>query len=144
VGKICDIYNGRGVASSVRVVDNEDAMARTFELLDRVESGFIFVNLNDFDTKFGHRRDARGYAGALERLDRHVPALERALRPGDFALFTADHGCDPTAPGSDHTREFVPMIQIGSAPSGEGGTIVGLEAVGNRVADALLAPGSAR
>ena len=144
VGKISDIYNGRGIASSVRVVDNEDAMTRTFELLERVESGFIFVNLNDFDTKFGHRRDARGYAHALERLDRHVPALERALLPGDFAMFTADHGCDPTAPGSDHTREYVPMIEIGGSRRGDGGTIVGLEAVGNRVADVLLAAGSPR
>jgi phosphopentomutase len=144
VGKISDIYNGRGIASSVRVVDNEDAMARTFEVIERVESGFIFVNLNDFDTKFGHRRDVRGYAHALERLDRHVPALERALLPGDFALFTADHGCDPTAPGSDHTREYVPMIEIGGSRRGEGGTIIGLEAVGNRVADVLLASGAPR
>jgi phosphopentomutase len=142
VGKISDIYNGRGIVSSVRVVDNEDAMARSFELLERVGSGFIFVNLNDFDTKFGHRRDARGYAQALERLDCHVPALERALAPGDFALFTADHGCDPTAPGSDHTREFVPMIEIGGRRRGEGGTIVGLDAVGHRVADVLLAAGA--
>jgi phosphopentomutase len=139
VGKICDIYNGRGVSSSVRVVDNEDAMHQTFALLDAVDSGFIFVNLNDFDTKFGHRRDVRGYAGALERLDRHVPALEAALRPGDLAIFTADHGCDPTAPGTDHTREFVPMIELGGERRGAGGTIVGLRAVGARVADVLLA-----
>lgn len=144
VGKISDIFNGRGIASSVRVVDNEDAMARTFELVERVESGFIFVNLNDFDTKFGHRRDVRGYAHALERLDRHIPALERALLPGDFALFTADHGCDPTAPGSDHTREYVPMIEIGGSRRGEGGTIIGLEAIGNRVADVMSAAESPR
>ncbi|HTV74563.1 MAG TPA: phosphopentomutase, partial [Candidatus Acidoferrales bacterium] len=144
VGKICDIYNGRGVSSSTRVVDNEDAMQQTFRLLDTVDNGFIFVNLNDFDTKFGHRRDARGYAGALERLDRHVPTLEASLRPGDLAIFTADHGCDPTAPGTDHTREFVPMIEIGGARRGAGGTIVGLRAVGARVADVLLAPAAAR
>jgi phosphopentomutase len=139
VGKIADIYTGRGIASSVRVVDNEDALQQTFALLHSVEHGFIFTNLNDFDTKYGHRRDVRGYAAALERLDCHIPALERDLRPGDIALFTADHGCDPTAPGSDHTREFVPMIEIGATRRGDGGSIVGLEAVGNRVADVLLA-----
>jgi phosphopentomutase len=143
VGKICDIYNGRGVSSSVRVVDNEDAIHQTFELLDRVEHGFIFVNLNDFDTKYGHRRDVRGYAGALERLDRHLPALEGALRPDDLLILTADHGCDPTAPGTDHTREFVPFIELGER-RGDGGSIVGLRTVGARVADVLLAVRGAR
>jgi phosphopentomutase len=136
VGKICDIFNGRSVTSSVRVADNDDAMERTFELLDAVESGFLFVNLNDFDTKFGHRRDVRGYASALERLDRHIPALERALRPGDHVMFTADHGCDPTAPGSDHTREYAPFLELGSR-RGRGGTIEGFGVVGDRVLETL-------
>jgi phosphopentomutase len=139
VGKICDIFNGRSVSSSVRVSDNEDAMLRTFELLQAVTSGFVFVNLNDFDSKYGHRRDVRGYAAALERLDRHLPALEALLRPGDRAIFTADHGCDPTAPGSDHTREYAPFIELGSR-RGDGGTIAGFEVVGERVADALAVP----
>jgi len=137
VGKICDIFNGRSIASSVRVVDNEDAMARTFEILSLVEHGFLFVNLNDFDSKYGHRRDVRGYAAALERLDRHVPALEAALRPGDVAIFTADHGCDPTAPGSDHTREYVPYLEIGRR-RGIGTHEPGLDAVGKRIAGILL------
>jgi len=136
VGKICDIFNGRGVTTSVRVVDNEDAMARTFDILRSVDSGFVFVNLNDFDTKFGHRRDVRGYAGALERLDRHVPELESLLRPGDVALFTADHGCDPTAPGTDHTREYAPYIELG-ARRGVGETAHGFDLVGRRVLDVL-------
>jgi phosphopentomutase len=100
--------------------------------LRAVESGFIFTNLNDFDSTYGHRRDVRGYAAALERLDRHIPALEAALRPGDLAIFTADHGCDPTAPGSDHTREYVPYVELG-ARTGFGGTIAGLDLVGERV-----------
>jgi phosphopentomutase len=137
VGKICDIFTGRGVSSSVRVADNEEAMIKTFDLLAAVESGFIFVNLNDFDSKYGHRRDVRGYAGALERLDRHIPALEAALRPGDQIIFTADHGCDPTAPGSDHTREFAPYVELG-ARRGLGGTMAGFDHVGNRVAEMLL------
>jgi phosphopentomutase len=143
VGKICDIFTGRGVASSVRVVDNEDAMARTFELLRTVDSGFVFVNLNDFDTKFGHRRDVRGYAAALERLDRHVPTLESLLRPGDLAIFTADHGCDPTAPGTDHTREYAPFIEIGMR-RGLGGTLSGFEHVGARVEETLFLAAEAK
>jgi phosphopentomutase len=137
VGKICDIFSGRGVASSVRVADNEEAMQRTFEILRNVEHGFIFVNLNDFDTKFGHRRDVRGYAGALSRLDRHIPELQAALGPQDVAIFTADHGCDPTAPGSDHTREFVPYVELGQR-RGEGGIIDGMEIVGRRATEMLL------
>jgi phosphopentomutase len=128
VGKICDIFNGRGVTSSVRVVDNEDAIARTLDILRSADSGLVFVNLNDFDTKYGHRRDVRGYAAALERLDRHVPAIEASLRPGDTLVFTADHGCDPTAPGTDHTREYAPYLEAG-ARRGLGGTLDGFDAV---------------
>ncbi len=138
VGKICDIFNGRGIATSVRVTDNEDAIARTFEILRAIERGFVFVNLNDFDSKYGHRRDVRGYAAALERLDRHVPELEAALRPGDVAIFTADHGCDPTAPGSDHTREFLPYLELG-ARRGLGSGSRGLDVVGQRMNE-VLAP----
>ncbi len=111
-------------------------MVRTFELLRSVEHGFVFVNLNDFDSKYGHRRDVRGYAAALERLDRHVPQLEAALRPGDVAIFTADHGCDPTAPGSDHTREYVPYLELGLR-RGIGSASPALDAVGRRIAEVL-------
>ena len=143
VGKICDIFSGRGVVTSSRVADNEEAMERTHELLRSIQSGFIFTNLNDFDSKFGHRRDVRGYGAALERLDRHVPRLEAALRPGDLAIFTADHGCDPTAPGSDHTREYAPYVELG-ARRGTAGTIRGFDYVGLRVAETLAAVGSGR
>ena len=136
VGKICDIFNGRNVTTSVRVADNDEAMERTSDILHAVDSGFVFVNLNDFDTKFGHRRDVRGYAAALERLDRRIPALQAALRPGDHVIFTADHGCDPTAPGSDHTREYAPFIELGSR-RGVGGTIEGFGVVGDRVFETL-------
>ena len=139
VGKICDIYCGRGVTSSVRVTDNRDAMERTFELLDEVEHGFIFTNLNDFDSKYGHRRDVRGYGAALEELDRMLPGIEARLRPGDEVIFTADHGCDPTAPGSDHTREYVPFIHLGPAAGGAIGDVEGLDFVGRTVKEALLA-----
>jgi phosphopentomutase len=138
VGKICDIFNGRSIASSVRVSDNEEAMERTFDILQSIERGFVFVNLNDFDSKYGHRRDVRGYAAALERLDTRIPALEAALRPGDVAVFTADHGCDPTAPGSDHTREYLPYVELG-ARRGLATTTEGLDVVGRRMSELLVA-----
>ena len=82
--------------------------------LERVpEGGFVFVNLVDFDTEFGHRRDVPGYAAALEAFDRTLPALEKRLRPGDLAVITADHGNDPTFRGTDHTREHVPILAFG-------------------------------
>lgn len=137
VGKICDIYCGHGIASSVRVTDNADAMEKAFELLQRVEHGFVFVNLNDFDSKYGHRRNVRGYGQALEALDAAIPRLESYLRPDDEVIFTADHGCDPTAPGSDHTREFVPFVHLSSEPGKALGVIDGLDLVGKTVSAAF-------
>lgn len=137
VGKICDIYCGHGIASSVRVTDNRDAMEKTFELLDRVDHGFIFTNLNDFDSKYGHRRNVRGYADALQQLDALIPLLESRLRPGDHVIFTADHGCDPTAPGSDHTREYVPFLHRNGSPGVTMGELEGLDTVGRTVMKAF-------
>ena len=141
VGKISDIYNGRSISTSVRIKDNEEAMDRTMELMERVDHGLIFTNLNDFDSKYGHRRDVRGYSAALERLDCRIGGVLERLRPGDRLVFTADHGCDPTAPGSDHTREYVPFIEIGNnARVGDAGTLQGLDAVGASIEDVLFAP----
>lgn len=137
VGKISDIYCGHGIASSVRVSDNRDAMQKTFDLLDHVQRGLIFTNLNDFDSKYGHRRDARGYANALEELDAMIPRLEASLHPGDHAIFTADHGCDPTAPGSDHTREYVPFIHFGTVAGEMLGDADGLDVVGKTIREAF-------
>ncbi|HZZ64740.1 MAG TPA: phosphopentomutase [Candidatus Baltobacteraceae bacterium] len=137
VGKICDIYCGHGIASSIRVGDNTEAMEKTFELLERVEHGFIFVNLNDFDSKYGHRRDVRGYGHALESLDALIPRLESHLRERDEVIFTADHGCDPTAPGTDHTREYVPFVHVSSRPGEHLGVVDGLNYVGETVAAAF-------
>jgi len=137
VGKICDIYCGHGIQSSVRVTDNNDAMEKTFDLLDRIDHGFIFVNLNDFDSKYGHRRNVRGYAQALEALDALLPRLESMLRPGDEIVVTADHGCDPTAPGSDHTREFVPFVHVSAREGADLGILEGLDTVGKTVAAAF-------
>ncbi len=139
VGKICDIYCGHGIASSVRVVDNADAVEKALHIADGTEHGFIFVNLNDFDSKFGHRRNVRGYGDALERLDAAIPAIRARIRPGDALFFTADHGCDPTAPGTDHTREYVPFVEYGTERTGDIGVVPGLAHVGERVAAVLEA-----
>jgi phosphopentomutase len=137
VGKICDIYCGHGIASSVRVADNADAMEKTFDLLSRIDHGFIFTNLNDFDSKYGHRRNVRGYADALQQLDSCLPRLQSLLRPDDQVIFTADHGCDPTAPGSDHTREFVPFIHLAPQEGVVLGDMEGLDNVGRTVMEAF-------
>jgi phosphopentomutase len=137
VGKICDIYCGHGIETSVRVSDNRDAMEKAFDLLERIDHGFVFVNLNDFDSKYGHRRNVRGYADALQALDALIPRLESLLRPGDEVIFTADHGCDPTAPGSDHTREFVPFVHLSERPGEDLGIIEGMDYVGKTVVNAL-------
>ena len=144
VGKICDIYCGHGIASSVRVIDNRDAMEKAFELLERVDSGFIFVNLNDFDSKYGHRRNVRGYADALESFDAMLPRLQSLMRPGDELIITADHGCDPTAPGSDHTREYVPFVHLGDGPGAQLGVIEGMDYVGKTVLRAFEVAGASR
>ncbi len=136
VGKICDIYCGHGIASSVRVSDNRDAMEKTFDFLARADRGFIFANLNDFDSKFGHRRNVRGYAEALEEFDSMIPRLESMLRAGDELIVTADHGCDPTAPGSDHTREYVPFVHAGRGGA-RLGDLEGLDTVGTVVQGAF-------
>lgn len=114
VGKISDIFAGKGLTRSVKADGNMalfDAMLE--EMSTAPDGALIFVNFVDFDTLFGHRRDVAGYAQALEAFDARLPELQRALRPGDLALLTADHGCDPTFPGSDHTREFVPILAFG-------------------------------
>ena len=137
VGKICDIYCGHGIADSIRVADNAEGVQQALHIADRLEHGLVFVNLNDFDSKYGHRRDVRGYADALERLDGMIPAILERIRPGDDLLFTADHGCDPTAPGSDHTREYVPFLEYGTAAGADIGVVEGMSRVGERMAAIL-------
>jgi phosphopentomutase len=137
VGKISDIFCGRGIATSVRAADNEEAMDRAEQILSSIDVGMVFVNLNDFDSKYGHRRDVRGYGAALERFDRRFGGLLEGLRPGDAAVLSADHGCDPTAPGTDHTREYVPYLEVGLR-RGDAGTIDGLDIVGRTALETLM------
>jgi len=113
VGKISDIFLERGIAESERTKSNADGMAKTLAAMSSQERGLIFTNLVDFDQLYGHRNDTEGYAKALEEVDAWVPELESRLGPGDFAIFTADHGCDPTTPSTDHSREYVPVLVYG-------------------------------
>lgn len=113
VGKIFDVFLGRGIEESAKTKSNADGMAKTLEQMEHCESGLIFVNLVDFDQQYGHRNDIAGYGAALEEFDLWLPAFRAAMRPDDLAIFTADHGCDPTVPGTDHTREYVPLLAFG-------------------------------
>jgi phosphopentomutase len=114
IGKIDDIFAHRGVTEPVRAGDNAVVLAATLNAAAGASDGaLVFANFNDFDTLYGHRRDVGGYAAALEGFDPAIAAIERALRPGDLAILTADHGCDPTWRGSDHTREHVPVVAFG-------------------------------
>lgn len=110
LGKITDIFDGEGVTESIRTVDNDDGMAKLIESMDQDFRGLSFLNLVDFDAKYGHRRDPRGYAKALEAFDQQLPAVLDKLREDDLLIITADHGNDPTHHGTDHTREYVPLI----------------------------------
>jgi phosphopentomutase len=121
VGKIPDVFDRRGITEEVHTAGNADGIERTEALLGSVERGLVFVNLVDFDMLYGHRNDPAGYARALEELDRAIPRLLGRLRPGDLAAITADHGCDPTTPSTDHSREYVPLLV--SAPGGGGGSL---------------------
>jgi phosphopentomutase len=114
VGKISDIYAGRGVTESIHTEGNRDGMRALRERARTLERGLLFVNLVDFDMLYGHRRDAPGYRRALEEFDRDLVELERELRPGDAVFVTADHGNDPTyTRTTDHTREYVPVLAFG-------------------------------
>lgn len=110
VGKIGDIFAWQGVTSSPHVTDNMDAFTKLVAEVSRPEPGFVFANLVDFDMLWGHRNDARAYADGLEAVDARMPELLEAMEDGDLLIVTADHGCDPTTPSTDHSREYTPLI----------------------------------
>jgi phosphopentomutase len=137
VGKIFDVFLGRGIREHVKSKDNADGMAKTLEALAELPEGMLFVNLVDFDQLYGHRNDVEGYAGALEAVDRWLPDLMARLTDGDLLILTADHGCDPTTPSTDHSREYVPLLVWG--PRTRPGVNLGLRAtlsdIGQTVAE---------
>ena len=110
IGKIHDIYNGFGITKIIKATNNSEGLNKLSNLMDKNFEGLCYVNLNDFDSLYGHKRDAFGYAKAIEELDVEIPILLNKLEIDDLLIITADHGCDPTLPGTSHTRENVPVI----------------------------------
>ena len=114
VGKIVDIFNGRGVTQSIHTQNNMDGVDKTIDFIKKkILGGIIFTNLIDFDMLYGHRNNVEGYADALAQFDARVPELIGALKEEDILIITADHGCDPTTASTDHSREYVPLLVYG-------------------------------
>lgn len=103
----------RGISRYQKTKNNQEGVEKTLEALQSASEAFIFTNLVDFDMEYGHRRDVQGYAKALEEFDAALPALMGAMKEEDLLIITADHGNDPTAPGTDHTREHIPILVVG-------------------------------
>ena len=137
VGKIFDVFLGRGIGDHVKSKNNAEGMAKTLTAMIEQSTGLIFTNLVDFDQDFGHRNNVEGYGSAIEEFDRWLPEFRAALQPGDLAILTADHGCDPTTPSTDHSREYTPLLCFG--PRVRGGVDLGLRAslsdIGQTVAE---------
>lgn len=113
VGKIFDIFAGSGVTDSVRTVNNGDGIDKTIEYMKRDFNGLCFTNLVDFDMQYGHRNDPEGYAKALTYFDQRLPELLELMKDEDILMITADHGCDPVTPSTDHSREYIPLVVYG-------------------------------
>ena len=110
VGKIGDIFCGVGIGDSVHTKSNIDGMEKTLDFMDTQHDGLIFTNLVEFDSTWGHRRDVEGYAGGLEAFDQELAKLLAKMHDDDLLIINADHGCDPTFKGTDHTREYIPVL----------------------------------
>lgn len=113
VGKIEDIFAGVGITNAVHTKDNMDGMDKTLQYMNQYKNGLIFTNLVEYDSKWGHRRDVEGYATGLKDFDRRLPEIVREMTEDDILIINADHGCDPTFQGTDHTREYVPVLIYG-------------------------------
>jgi len=136
VGKIFDVFLGRGIGPHDKTKSNAEGMKMTLDAMGETTSGLIYVNLVDFDMLFGHRNDVEGYANALEEADAWLPSAMAALKEGDLLILTADHGCDPTTPGTDHSREYVPLLAYGPGVKAVNlGTRGSLSDIGQTVAE---------
>ncbi|MBI5386378.1 MAG: phosphopentomutase [Verrucomicrobia bacterium] len=118
VGKVDELFAGRGVSRAVHTKGNAEGVRRILELVATLDRGLVFANLVDFDTLYGHRNDAAGFARALEEFDAALPAILGALRAGDLLILTADHGNDPVTPSTDHSREYVPVLATRAGADG--------------------------
>lgn len=145
IGKIKDIFAGRGINHHIPSRNNTEGIRRIIEAIDSDVRGLLFANLVDFDMKWGHRNDPEGYALALEEVDQAIPDMINRLRDGDILVFTADHGCDPTTPSTDHSREYVPLLVTGKQVAA--GTNLGVREsfadLGKTITDLLGVPGDA-
>lgn len=145
VGKIEDIYNGHGITEAHHIDSNLDGILQTIERMKQPFQGLLFINLVDFDAKYGHRRNPQGYADALKEFDDYLPQILDALAPEDLLIITADHGNDPTYQGSDHTRETVPVLVYGKQRHARSlGRIHGFFAVAQTLADFFQVRGTGR
>jgi phosphopentomutase len=115
VGKIEDLFAGRGITDAVHTASDAEGMNAVATAMETTDRGLIFANLVDFDTMFGHRNDPAGYAANLERFDSRLAEFLPRLRPRDMLILTADHGNDPTTPSTDHSREYVPLFVVGES-----------------------------
>jgi phosphopentomutase len=142
IGKIEDLFAGQGLTRSIHMTSDADNFDEAVKLLDTVPRGLIFINLVEFDTVYGHRNDAVGWAKALETLDGKLPKLLQALRPDDMLCLTGDHGNDPTTPSTDHSREYVPVLLYGRrlARGVNVGTRRTFADLGQTIAEALGTP----
>lgn len=120
IGKINDIFDGEGVTKSIRTKNNMDGMDKLLDVIKSDFTGMSFLNLVDFDALYGHRRDPEGYGKALEEFDQRLDEVFTLIREDDLLILTADHGNDPTFPGTDHTREYVPVLAYSKQLSGSG------------------------
>jgi phosphopentomutase len=137
IGKIASIYDSTGVTQDLTAKNNEQSIDQTIRALKEDTRGLIFSNLVDFDMLYGHRRDTEGYARALEHFDSRWPEIEAAMREDDLIIITADHGNDPTYRGTDHTREYAPLLVFGkrARPGVDLGTRRSLSDIGNTIAE---------
>ena len=137
IGKIASIYDSMGVTEDLTAKNNQQSIDQTIHALQQKTRGLIFSNLVDFDMLYGHRRDTEGYARALEHFDSSLPHIEAAMRADDLMIITADHGNDPTFPGTDHTREYAPLLVYGKSarPGVNLGTRGSLADIGQTVAE---------
>jgi phosphopentomutase len=137
IGKIASIYDSIGVTEDLTAKNNDQTIDQTINALNANSRGLIFSNLVDFDMLYGHRRDTEGYAKALEHFDTRLPSILDALREDDLLIMTADHGNDPTKEGSDHTREYAPLLVYGKSAKGgvNLGTRQSLSDIGQTIAE---------
>ncbi len=113
VGKIEDIFNGQGVTESIHTKDNMDGVDQTLKYMETIQEGLIYTNLVQFDSHWGHRNDPKGYAKGLEEFDQRLPEILQNMAEEDILVINADHGCDPTTPSTDHSREYIPLLVYG-------------------------------